>query len=96
MAEFPHGPVVKNLPSNGGDAGSIPGQGPKIPHAMRQLSPLAPRLQTRTPQERPSTVKKKKKKNPEKKAWVLGTGVSLYYFSLKCIPKLMYYKIERD
>ena len=44
------------------DTGSIPGQGPKIPHAMRQLSPLAPRLQTRTPQERPSTVKKKKER----------------------------------
>ena len=25
--------MVKNLPSNAGDAGSIPGQGTKIPHA---------------------------------------------------------------
>ena len=32
--DFPGGPVVKNLPSNAGDAGSIPGQGTKIPHAM--------------------------------------------------------------
>ena len=31
------GPVVKNLPTNAGDA--IPGQGTKIPHAMGQLSP---------------------------------------------------------
>ena len=27
------GPVVKNLPSNAGDSGSIPGQGTRIPHA---------------------------------------------------------------
>ena len=37
--DFPVGPVVKNLPSNAGDAGSIPGWGTKIPHATGQLSP---------------------------------------------------------
>ena len=31
---FPDGPVVKNLPSNAGNKGSIPGQGTKIPHAV--------------------------------------------------------------
>ena len=31
--DFPGGPVVKNLPSNVGDAGSIPGRGTKISHA---------------------------------------------------------------
>ena len=31
--DFPGGPVVKTLPSNAGGAGSIPGQGAKIPHA---------------------------------------------------------------
>ena len=36
--DFPGGPVVKNLPSNAGDAGLIPGQGTKIPHAMGQVS----------------------------------------------------------
>ena len=36
--DFPGGPVVKNLPSNAGDAGSIPGQGTEIPHAVGQLS----------------------------------------------------------
>ena len=36
--DFPGGPVVKNLPSNAGDTGLIPGQGSKIPHA-KQLSP---------------------------------------------------------
>ena len=30
--------MVKNLLSNAGDAGSIPGQGTKIPHAVGQLS----------------------------------------------------------
>ena len=39
--DFPGGPVVKNLLSNAGDTGSIPGQGTKIPHAMGQLSPCA-------------------------------------------------------
>ena len=38
IGDFPGGPVVKNLPSNAGDAGSIPGQGTKIPHAAGQLS----------------------------------------------------------
>ena len=33
--------MVKNLPYNAGDRGSIPGQGTKIPHAMGQLSSCA-------------------------------------------------------
>ena len=37
--DFPGGPVVKNPPSNAGDAGSIHGQGTKIPRAAGQLSP---------------------------------------------------------
>ena len=37
--DFPGGPVVRNLPSNAGDAGSIPDQGTKIPHLSPQLSP---------------------------------------------------------
>ena len=32
---FPGSPVVKTLPSNAGDAGSISGQGAKIPHASQ-------------------------------------------------------------
>lgn len=31
--DFPGGPVVMNPPSNVGDAGLIPGQGAKTPHA---------------------------------------------------------------
>ena len=38
---FPGSPVVKSLPCNAGDTCSIPGQGIKIPHAVRQLSPCA-------------------------------------------------------
>jgi len=36
--EFAGGPVIKNLPSNAGDMGSIPGWGTKIQHAAGQLS----------------------------------------------------------
>ena len=32
--DFPGGPLVKYLPFNAGDAGSIPGPGIKIPHAV--------------------------------------------------------------
>ena len=38
---FPGGPVVENPRANAGDAGSSPGRGTKIPHAVRQLSPRA-------------------------------------------------------
>ena len=33
--------MVTNPPYNAGDAGSIPGQGTKIPHAAGPLSPRA-------------------------------------------------------
>ena len=39
--DFPGGPMVKNLPCNTEDTGSLPGQGTKIPHAAGQLSPHA-------------------------------------------------------
>ena len=52
--DFPGGPVVKNLPSNAEDEGSIPGRGIKIPYATGQLSPRAtttePRASTREPE----------------------------------------------
>ena len=35
--DFPGGPEVKNLPSNAGDLGLIPGQRTKIPPALWQL-----------------------------------------------------------
>ena len=37
--DFLGGPVVKNLSSNAGDVGSIPGRRTRIPHAAGQLSP---------------------------------------------------------
>ena len=37
--DFPGGPVVKNMPSNAGDMGSILGRGTKITHVTGQLSP---------------------------------------------------------
>ena len=36
--DFPGGPEVKNLPSNAGNMGSIPGWGIKIPRAEGQIS----------------------------------------------------------
>ena len=36
--DFPGSPVVKNPPCNAGNAGVIPGQGTKIPHAVEQLN----------------------------------------------------------
>ena len=37
--DSPGGPVVKNLPCNASDVGSIPRQGTRIPHAVGQVSP---------------------------------------------------------
>ena len=60
--DFPGGPVVKNLPSNAGNVDLIPGQGTKIPHATRQLSPHATTTEptcsrAQVPQLRPSAAK---------------------------------------
>ena len=80
--DLPGGPVVKNLPSNAGDAGSIPGQGTKVPHVAGQLSlrtattepshfgAHAPQLERSlhtTTKTRCSQIKRKKKKEKEKK-----------------------------
>ena len=39
--DFPGGSVVKNLPSNAGEAGLIHGWGTKILHVLGKLSPPA-------------------------------------------------------
>ena len=58
--DFPGGPVVKNLPSNAGNTGLIPGPGSKIPHATGQQSPCTTAsYRAYTPQLRPDTAKKK-------------------------------------
>ena len=59
LMDFPCGPVVGNPPSNAGNAGSILGRGTKIPRAPRQLSPCTTNKEACTPQQRPSTAKKK-------------------------------------
>ena len=38
VRDFLGGPVVKNPPANAGDAGSNPGWGARIPHAVGHLS----------------------------------------------------------
>ena len=40
--DFPGGPMVKNPPSNSGDAGLIPGKGTKIPHATTHAETTEP------------------------------------------------------
>ena len=35
LQDFPDSPVVKTLPFDAGDKGSIPGQGARIPHASK-------------------------------------------------------------
>ena len=38
LKEHKGGPVVMNLPCSAGSVGSIPGQGPQIPHDLGHLS----------------------------------------------------------
>ena len=61
--------MVKNPPSQAGDAGSTPGQGTKIPHTVGQLSPRRTTREACSLQQRLSAdkIKKKKKKNFKKK-----------------------------
>ena len=42
LSGLPWWSMVKNPPSNAGDAGSVPGRGTKIPHATGQLSLCVP------------------------------------------------------
>ena len=60
--DVPGGPVVKNLPFDAGDVGSIPGQGAKIVHASGKLSPLHKRSPRTSLKTQPKLKKKKKKK----------------------------------
>ena len=63
--------MVKNLPSNVGDAGSIPGRGTKISHATGQLSPhTATREKPMNCNKDPMQPKRKgKKENGNKEAY---------------------------
>ena len=44
--DFPGGPALKDPPGNGGDTGSIPGEGTKILHAAEQRSPHAETIES--------------------------------------------------
>ena len=64
-----HGlPLVKNLPSNAGDVGWIPGWGTKIPLATGQLPALESLLATRAPVQKPRPIlgKKRERERPFK------------------------------
>lgn len=52
--------VVKNLPSDARGAGTIPGQGTKVPRATEQLSPHTTTREVSVLQRRPSAAKIKK------------------------------------
>ena len=56
--DFLGGPGIKNLPSNAGNTGLIPGQETKIPLALGQLSPHATR-NIHVPQLRHNAAKSK-------------------------------------
>ena len=62
--DFPGGPVVKNLPSNAGNAGSIPGWRTKIPHAAGQLSPWATTIELARLNERAHVQQTKEPMHP--------------------------------
>ena len=63
--DFPGGPVVKNLPYNGGDTGSIPGQGTKIPHAAGQQSLCAANYRAHALWSLCATTREEKTRTPQ-------------------------------
>ena len=54
--DFPRGSVVRNLPCNAGDMGSMSGLGTKIPHTMGAAKPTQSKRSGRL-QLRPDTDK---------------------------------------
>ena len=70
--DFSGGPVVKTSPSNAGGAGSIPGQGAKIPHVLQPKNQSIKQKQCcnkfnkdfkNGPHQKKKKLKKKLKKN---------------------------------
>ena len=47
IRDFPGGPVVRNLPCNAGNVGSIPGWGTKIPRVVGATEPMCLNYRTR-------------------------------------------------
>ena len=62
VGDFPGGPLVRNLPSNAGDMGSIPGWRTEIPHASGQLSPLATTRDAHLPTPHATTKTQRRQK----------------------------------
>ena len=60
--DLSRGPVVKNLLSNVGDVGLIPGRGTKSSHDLGPGSPSSTAREARMPPQRPSTAKQRKQK----------------------------------
>ena len=61
IGDSPAAPEVKNLPSNPGDVGSIPGMGTKIPYSPGQLNPMPQLKKPMDCHEDPVQAKKKKR-----------------------------------
>ena len=72
--------MVKNPPSNAGDAGSIPGQGTKIPYATGQLSPHATITELARLNEREKT------RTPQGKILHASTKIPCTATKTQCIP----------
>ena len=89
--DFPGGPVVKNLPSNGGDKGSIPGWWTKVPHASGQLS-LCTQLCNEDPVQSKQKQKQKNPKNQKPTVTanlpILSQTLLFFFFSFLCIHSM--------
>ena len=57
--------MVKNLPPKAGEAGSIPNQGTKMPHAAGQLSPCTTTREACMLQRRPRAAPTPQKRKEE-------------------------------
>ena len=65
--DFPGGPVVKTSPSNAGNAGSIPGQGAKIPQVSWPKNQNIKQKQYCNKFNGPHQKKKKRKKRKKER-----------------------------
>ena len=79
--DFPGSPVVKTSPSNGGDAGSIPGWGAKIPYASswpkNQKNKNRRYIVT-------NSIKTLKKNGPHQKK------KKMYVYRRKCLQRILF------
>ena len=84
--DFPGGPAVKNPPWNARDAGSIPGRGPKIPHATEQASLSAVAEDPTWRSEDPTQLNKQILKKKKEIQWAVIQNISsdLYVWIVFC------------